>query len=177
MCFRKESLTSIRSKCENNTECKILVTTNNFGDPCFGVPNKQMMILYQCLDQTNLIQLKNCPQNTKFSICPNLTASFSQFQKQWCEPDTMNISCVNNLVINILCAYYGIDTNYKCNGGFYTGAPDACYGYDSYSLVHKNCQGKNNCSFNGYPSFSANSTFINWLIFYANFNLRISRNQ
>ena len=39
------------------------------------------------------------------------------------------IACGAGKVIKILCAYYGIDINYKCNGGFYTGAPDACKNY------------------------------------------------
>ena len=127
MCFRKESLAALKNRCENQTECEILATTNNFGDPCLGVINKQMMVLYQCVDQSNLIELNKCPQNTSFSICPILAnASSLQFQRQWCEPTIMNINCSNGYLINVLCAYYGIDTNYKCNGGFYTGAPDAC---------------------------------------------------
>ena len=162
MCFRKESLYTLRNECENQTECEILVTTNYFGDPCLGVANKQLFIQFQCLDPANILALSNCPSNSNFSVCSPLTNSTTQFQKQWCEPTTMYINCTSGKVINILCAYYGIDTNYKCSGGFYTGAPDACYGLDSYTLVLSKCQGKTNCSFSGNPSFAASSSFTNW---------------
>ena len=121
MCFRKESLNTVMTDCENKTECKIFSTVNYFGDPCVGVKNKHLMLQYQCLDQTSLLNLNRCPKVfKKFTVCPTLTNSFTQFQRQWCEPARMIIACKADKKINILCAYYGIDTSYRCDIQFFS---------------------------------------------------------
>ena len=130
---------------------------------------------YQCLDREVYTSLNTCPQVKSTSyVCNTIINSTIQypnpaigqyFQKQWCEPSTAQITCGVGQVINILCAYYGIDITYKCSGGFYTGAPDACYGNDSYTLVISSCQKKKTCSFNGNPSFESSSGFTNWYYF------------
>jgi hypothetical protein len=123
MCYRKSSLDKIIEQCEKNQTCLIMATTNFFGDPCLGVSVEQVFVQYQCIDKFVLSQLSSCPAvNTPSFVCNSITNSSSQFQQQWCEPTNLaRITCPIGKVINILCAYYGIDINYKCPGGFYTG--------------------------------------------------------
>ena len=67
--------------------------------------------------------MKSCTKNIAHeSICPALQNVPAQYEQQWCEPSTMEISCKAGHVINITCAFYGIDPNLKCPGGFYTGS-------------------------------------------------------
>jgi len=163
MCYRRSSLDKIIQLCENNQTCVIQATTNYFGDPCLGVSNEQMFIQYQCFDKSTLSQLNSCnTSRTPSYVCNAITNSSSQFQQQWCEPSIAQITCPINKVINILCGYYGIDINFKCSNGFYTGSPDACWGIDSYQSIISSCQKKRTCSFDGNPSFESSSGFSNW---------------
>ena len=164
MCYRQSSLDKIIQLCENNQTCIIQATTNFFGDPCLGVSNEQIFIQYQCFDKSTLSQLYACPvAKIPTYVCNAITNSTTQFQKQWCEPtSTAEITCPIGKLINILCAYYGIDINYKCSNGFYRGSPDACWGADSYQSVFSACQKKRTCSFSGNPSFESGSSFTNW---------------
>ena len=69
-----------------------------------------------------------------------------------------------------MCAFYGIDLNYRCSNGFYTGAPDVCYGDDSLDIVVGHCQGKAECTFDGNPTFeNGYPAFRNWCPGYSNF--------
>ena len=122
MCYRSSTVDSIISVCESNSTCKLLLTSSNFGDPCIGQTYKQMLVKYQCLDPSTYTTVSQCPKYTNLtSICPSLSSSGAQYEQKWCEPATMTITCSGGNVINIVCAFYGIDPVIKCNGGFYTG--------------------------------------------------------
>jgi len=128
-----------------------------YGDPCFATPNKQMLIQYQCVDNLTLSQLSICPEDTNVpSNCPTLTNPSTQNQEYWCEPDTAQINCPEGKVINILCGFYGIDPNIRCAGGFYSGAPTACYSEESLDKIKAACQSKQTCTIEGDPSFLEN---------------------
>ena len=123
-CFRQETAEQIIGHCEKNNSCTILVTANNYGDPCIGSPSKQMMIQFQCLDTLAYNKVGKCSKNRSLkSICPILVNSFSKkyFERKSCEPASMSISCSPGKVISILCSFYGIDPNLRCSKGFYTG--------------------------------------------------------
>ena len=151
----------------------MLVTSTNFGDPCVGFKNKQMMIQYQCLDFKTYNRVKSCTRNlSRKPICPILLNTTNlYFEQKWCEPTTMSINCNWGFVINIICSFYGIDPNFKCESGYYNGSPNICYS-DSFLQVNSTCSGRQNCSLNGNPSFEkylinacngyTNTLYIKW---------------
>lgn len=47
-------------------------------------------------------------------------------------------------LIKILCAFYGIDPQYHCDG-FSIGAPTSCFGSDSGIVITTLCQGRRSC--------------------------------
>jgi hypothetical protein len=60
--------------------------------------------------------LNQCPFNSNTSsACSTPTDPTVQTQ-YWCEPSLMQISCTGGNVIQIVCAYYGIDSTYQCPG-------------------------------------------------------------
>jgi len=113
-----------------------------------------MLVQFQCLDSKTYDRLKSCTRNlTLKSICPiSLNSTGLYFEQKWCEPTTMTINCGTGFLINIICSFYGIDPNLKCDSGFYSGSPTVCYS-DSFSQVNSTCSGYQNCSINGNPSF------------------------
>lgn len=64
----------------------------------------------------------------------------------------MRISCSSG-TITILCVFYGIDPNIRCNY-WYFGAPDTCFWSGAYSKVVQTCNNKVSCTINGDPSFT-----------------------
>lgn len=106
--------------------------------------------------------ISSCSTVNASSICPALTDTSTQYEKYWCEPGvTMSITCPTDTVINILCAFYGIDPNIRCPDVNYVGSPTACYSESSQTLVNTTCQGKQSCTLSGTTSFASDSGFSN----------------
>ena len=151
-CFSKEVFTLINSTCEYQSNCSLIVTTNQLGDPCYGY-SKQLMVQYQCVDLTSAILINQCPLNTNTSTACTAQTDPSILISIWCEPSIMSIKCPSPNLIQIVCAYYGIDSSYQCPGGFYYGAPTSCYSASSGKKVFTRCNGKSSCEILGNPNF------------------------
>ncbi len=148
-CFNKIVYDNINETCTGRQNCSLTVSTDNFGDPCF-FQNKQLFIQYQCVDFEFSDKRLKCPEtNSNYGkICINST---DEFEKYWCEYDqNMVIDCGPIKKIQISCAFYGIDSHFQCNGGFYSGAPTVCYSASSESNLRVICNGKNTCSLPSY---------------------------
>lgn len=116
-CFNKAVFNTINSSCEYQSNCSIVATASQLGDPCYG-NSKQLMVQYQCVDYNTAVILNQCPINTNTSsACPALSDPSIQTQF-WCEPSLMQITCSGGSVIQIMCAYYGIDSTYQCPGNY-----------------------------------------------------------
>ena len=152
-CYNKEVFSLINSTCEYNSNCSIIVTTSQLGDPCYGY-SKQLMIQYQCMDLNTMFNINQCPLNTNTnSACPILKNDSSVQTEIWCEPSLMQIQCPSPFLIQIVCAYYGIDSNYQCPSGFYYGAPTSCYSNTAKQKVITKCNGKTICQILGNPNY------------------------
>lgn len=126
-CFFKNTYVKMRQLCQSRQTCTINLITGNFGDPCPGALNSQMLLQYQCVDADALNKLSSCQLNQSVStICPNVTGLANVYQNFSCDPSsgssaaTVSASCPIGTTINITCAYYGIDLNYLCDG-YYDG--------------------------------------------------------
>jgi len=114
-CFSKAAFTAINSTCEYKNNCSIIATVGQLGNPCYG-STPQLLVQYQCLDMNTATILNQCPFNSNTSsACSTPTDPTVQTQ-YWCEPSLMQISCTGGNVIQIVCAYYGIDSTYQCPG-------------------------------------------------------------
>jgi hypothetical protein len=155
-CFNKAVFNTINSTCEYANKCTIIATVSQLGDPCFG-QNKQLMIQYQCIDNNRTLNILNqCPINKETSsACPYQNDSSIQIL-QLCEPSFMKINCTSPSVIQIVCAYYGIDSSYQCSGGNYAGAPTSCYSNSAKQTIISACNGRTSCQFNGNPDYQSN---------------------
>ena len=157
LCYNQNTFDLINASCEYKQNCTLIVSTNYFGDPCLGFRNKQMFIQYQCLDTHDVDTyraIKECPLNGNMSrICPvvNDTSVNEIFE---CT-DFLSISCPANTYIQIVCSFYGIDPVLRCAGGYYTGAPTACYLKSSSETIFSLCNGKQRCSLDASTDFSA----------------------
>lgn len=122
-----------------------------------------MVLQYQCVDETALTTISDCPINSQFPpICPPLSSPSNQNQQIWCEPSTMLIECSANQVISILCAFYGKDPNYHCPGAFYSPSePTYCYSQSSMQKIRSQCNDKRTCQLSGDPDFVFGSGFLN----------------
>ncbi|RNA20804.1 hypothetical protein BpHYR1_015227 [Brachionus plicatilis] len=129
--------------CEGEQKCEIEVKDGLLGDPCKGSNNHQLFFQYQCIDLDKFDQINACSKNiTKKSICSPLTPGAQN--NFWCENE-VQINCPSGL-IRILCAFYGIDPNFKiCPKGFYTGSPDTCYSSESQAYMETICNGRTSC--------------------------------
>lgn len=164
ICFRSTSFNYIIENCENRTFCSILVTERVFGNPCLDLVSNQIMIQYQCIDtgSFNLVD-ESCSDRKKIpSNCPSLQHS-NQSEKFWCEPDTMRIECPNGQLINILCAFYGLDPNIKCKSTANSKdmPPTSCFSKSSMEMVKSQCNNQESCEFAGEISFEMDSGFVN----------------
>lgn len=122
------------------------------GEPCQGF-SKQLMIQYQCVDHNTVVQLNQCPVNRNTSTaCPSQNDS-TVITNRWCEPSIMTIQCPAPSVIQIVCAYYGIDSDFQCPSGYSIGAPTACYSTSSRQIVVSACEGRTSCQINGNPNY------------------------
>lgn len=162
VCYREVTYTNLAELCENRNSCGATVTDAFFGDPCSGSKNHQLFIQYQCIDLAKKSEISICQTNrTRASICPALSNPGTQFQQYWCEPDVLRISCSSGRVIRVLCAFYGIDPNIRCLGGFYFGAPSTCYSSSSFTQIETECNNKQSCTIFGDTSFEVDSGFAN----------------
>lgn len=167
ICFRSASFDYLIDLCENQTFCNLLVTERVFGNPCLDLVSNQIMVQYQCLDADIFNQLEECPMRADIpSNCPPLSDPSAQFERYWCEPDTMQIECADETtVISIICAFYGIDPNVKCPSPSMdlnsTQLPTACFSQSSQTQVSSECNGRRECSFSGEISFEIDSGFVN----------------
>lgn len=158
-CFFSDTYTYVTNQCENQISCVLNVNSLNFGDPCIGSLNKQLLVRYVCVDVPNYDQIAQCEQNNQTSICPVNYGSKSFFEQNWCEPSIANVSCPDGKLINILCAFYGIDASHKCPNVIYQQAPIVCYSQDSAVKVKSECNNKQNCSFEGLIGFEIGTRF------------------
>jgi hypothetical protein len=95
------------------------VNSNYFGDPCIGSADKQLFVQFLCVDAASnssftAADLAKCAVNetTTTRVCPRLeenAAEQMKFEQNWCQPSVANITCPINMVINVICAFYGID--------------------------------------------------------------------
>lgn len=122
-CFFDETFAIIYDFCESKTTCPLTVSPDYFGDPCKGTPGpcKQLFVQYVCIDDptttttstTNqtLIDCDSIQNGTinETSICPRIGTGEAQYEQNWCQPALANITCPDLMVINITCAFYGID--------------------------------------------------------------------
>ena len=143
-CYNKVVYDNLNSTCGDKQECTLYVSIDRLGDPCL-FQNKQFFVKYQCVDSS----LQNqCDINKDVGrICQSNGISNNErlYSKYWCDYDNlMNINCGSQF-IDISCAYYGIDSSFRCNGGFYSGAPTMCYSSSSYTNITNRCNGKHNC--------------------------------
>ncbi len=150
LCYRNSTFNHLINLCNGITSCTQTVNELIFGDPCIGFNNKQLFIQYQCLDHDAFVKINSCPINTKInSICHNFdrTKNKTVHTKYWCDASTTAyIECDDSAVINILCAFYGLDPNLRCKNVDYTGAPTACYSNNSFEIVQHTCNGLSSCS-------------------------------
>ena len=148
VCFRSDSFNLIYSLCQNKTSCYLYSNRAYFGDPCTGFDNKQLLVQYQCVDKLTLARLNSCPKITKVnSECPSLTSPF-QYQQTWCDFTKITLTCLNNKILKILCAVYGIDPNIRSCGLYYTGSPTSCNSFSTLNKIREACNNKINCSLN-----------------------------
>jgi hypothetical protein len=111
------------------------------------------LLQYQCVDQATYLKINRCPLNiTTSTACPYQNDSTIQ-TKIWCEPSIMFIQCNNSNLIQIVCAFYGIDNDYKCPSGFYYGAPTSCYSNSAKQKIISKCNGKSSCQILGNPNY------------------------
>lgn len=108
-CFFEETYDFIYSECENKKNCSMTVNMNYFGDPCINSSDKQLFIQFLCLDASSFNLVSSCVINNQTSICPSIGSSDTQYEQNWCQPSIANISCPDQTVINITCAFYGVD--------------------------------------------------------------------
>jgi hypothetical protein len=157
-CFNKNVFSTINSTCEYKNTCAINAMVSQLGDPCFG-SSKQLMIQYQCIDNNNTIQILNqCPMNKNTSSACTASSNDPSVQiLQLCEPNILNIQCTSLNLIQIVCAYYGIDSSYQCPGSNYAGAPTSCYSDSAKQLIISKCNGKTSCTILGNPNFQASN--------------------
>ena len=101
---------------------------------------------------TNSTVFNNTIYNQTSTACPLQTDPTIQ-TSIWCEPSLMSLQCSSPNVIQIVCAYYGIDSSYKCPGGFYYGAPASCYFLSAGQKVFSQCNDKTSCTILGNPNF------------------------
>ena len=154
MCYNEIIFGLINNTCEYQNNCSLIVSSNTFGDPCYGF-KKQIFIQYQCLDLITLNTINQCPI-TATNITRNCPTQSENNTKVniFCEPTIMSLQCTSPYVIRIICAFYGIDSVTRCSGGYYYGAPSSCYSNSSQTLVINSCNGKRSCILNGNPDFS-----------------------
>lgn len=112
-CFFEETYEYIDSLCEQKQTCSMTVNLNYFGDPCIGSSNKQLFVQFVCLDSSAYELVSSCPSSNATSICPPIGNDEAQFEQNWCQPSIANITCPENKVINITCAFYGVDKSKK----------------------------------------------------------------
>lgn len=167
LCFSNYTLSRLHTMCEGKQSCSILVTSSNFGEPCLGF-NKQMVLQYQCVDQSTLQLIQQCPPPANYypPICAPVdpTSNDNQIQQQiWCEPSTMKIECSGaNQLIEIVCGFYGKDPNFQCPGAFYSPSePTYCYSASSIEKIKSTCSYKKSCSLTGDPDFVFGAGFLN----------------
>ena len=159
MCFNQVIFDIVNTSCEFQNNCSVLVTVNNFGDPCLNY-NTQVLLQYQCMDYENVVQINNCPPKSNITtICPTITDP-TIISQNWCEPSVLSITCSPGNVIQIMCAFYGIDTSYKCPNGYYSGAPTLCYARNSYQTIFSTCNNKTTCLIAGNPTYLAAFSYV-----------------
>ncbi len=148
-CFNKIVYDNINETCSDKQTCSLTVSTDSLGDPCL-LQNKQLFIQYQCVDSSFSSLRRQCPgaQANYGQVCVNTTAEFARY---WCEYDNkMSIDCGPNKLIQISCAFYGIDSLFQCSGGFYSGAPTVCYAASSRKNLAARCDRQNSCNLFSY---------------------------
>lgn len=148
VCFNKVVYDNVNSTCGGEHECTLLVSIDRLGDPCL-LQNKQFFVKYQCVDSRFSGLQNKCNINKdEGKICQSSQSPNSEklLSKYWCDyDDSMYIDCGSKR-IDISCAYYGIDSLFRCNGGFYSGAPTMCYSSSSYTNITNKCNGQSKCS-------------------------------
>jgi hypothetical protein len=111
---------------------------------------KQLYIQYQCLNQEFLSTItKKCTMNKNIpDICPqSITEKSSNLNENvWCDGSTMNITCKNDQVIDIICSFYGIHPSLKtCNIPTLANRP-VCYYASSKLRLKQVCNQQSSCS-------------------------------
>lgn len=142
-CFNKVVFDNINTTCEGKQTCSLDIRIENFGDPCFLL-NKQLFIQYQCVNASISSLINSCTSSQNYGqICSKTTESNSQY---WCNNDNvMRIDCGPGKVIQMSCAFYGIDQSYQCPGGFYSGAPTVCFSQTTRMNLTSLCNGQQAC--------------------------------
>lgn len=98
-----------------------------------------------------------CPTpSTSPPICPSVSSLDSSTQSQtWCDGESMSISCTQGKLIEVQCAFYGLDPNLKtdrCGASLLTYSP-VCYLSSSLDRIESQCSNKTSCQISDIRSF------------------------
>lgn len=133
-CYVPSSLETIRETCEGRRSCQLRASPTSLGriDYC-PMYSKQLFVQYQCVHasfnttiakcRTASIENNNNNTNNHVTIPPVCNSSTSLdnnviHSNTWCNGSSgVNISCLNNESIRVLCAFYGVhpSSSSTCN--------------------------------------------------------------
>ncbi|XP_033635214.1 uncharacterized protein LOC117296416 [Asterias rubens] len=126
VCDDGSALSVTRTKCQRKESCILPVSSEVFGDPCFGV-KKYLEVDYQC---------------SALAAVPS--ESSQEIMKRVCQGDDMEIDC-GDLFIEVVSAVYGRLTDGQvCPGGNIQSTD--CVAASSLLVVQEMCQGEHKCT-------------------------------
>ncbi|XP_038077101.1 uncharacterized protein LOC119744950 [Patiria miniata] len=124
-CSSQSTMSVLIAKCQGKEECSVDVSSEVFGDPCYGV-NKYLEVDFQC------------------TATPKPKSVSEEVMKRVCQGDSMEIDC-GNLYIEVLDAVYGRVTDGQvCPGGHIESVD--CMATTSLAVIQQLCHGETKCT-------------------------------
>ncbi|XP_022108975.1 uncharacterized protein LOC110989137 [Acanthaster planci] len=124
-CSAPSAMSALVAKCQGREDCSVDVTSEVFGDPCYGV-SKYLEVDLQC------------------TATPKPKSVSEEIMKRVCQGDSMEIDC-GDLYIEVVDAVYGRLTDGQVCPGGHVESVD-CTAQTSLKVVQELCHGEHRCT-------------------------------